>query len=393
VSPALERARRDWEAARLVADRERPRRGAGLTAGALAGATLQGPEITFPEGDEGEAVVVPKQRLRLELAAQQVLYRPGGRLAALRSDAAVQVADLELGRAEGDVANEVTRAFLGALAARAGAEAAARGAEQARAARQRVAQLLAAGRATPGERLQAEAEAAEAERAERGARREIVLADATLNRLLGRPLDAEVELIPPSDPPREPPSQEAAVAEALARRADLEILRRQANGADAGAALAALARRPTVTAGVGYALQTPSAFVARSSWSAGVTVAFPLWDGDRARLDAAEARARAASAREGLVELESAIQLEILQARTAVLDAADRIESARRGVAAAAELLRATEMRLERGLAAGLELVTARAALRRAEADATGARWDLHRAWADLERALGRDGK
>lgn len=389
ASPRVESARREREAARLAAGRDRPRRGAGLSVGAGAGATLQGPKITFPARDE-EVTVEPRARLRMTLSAEQVLFRPGSRLAGARADASEEVADLDLRRVEGEVAHAVTRAYLGALAARAGADATARGAEQAEAARERVAQLLAQGRATLGERLQAEAEQAEAERGARAARRAVMVADAALNRLLGRPLEGSLSLVPPPDPPSAPPAQETAVAEALSRRADVAIARRRADGAGVAAALSALARRPTITAGLGYALQTPSAFVARSSWRAGLSIAFPLWDGDRARSEAAEARARAAAARGGLAELESAVALQVLQARTAVEDAADRIESARHAVAAAAELLRATELRLTRGLAAGLDLVTARASLRRAEADAARARFDLHLAWADLEQTLGR---
>jgi outer membrane protein TolC len=389
ASPRVQQARQEREAARLAAAREKPGFGSGLSIGAAASGMIQGPRITFPARDE-EATVVPRRRLRLELTAEQVLFRPGARFAGTRATAAEEVADLELRRAEEEVALAVARAFLRALSARAGAEAAARGALAAQEGRRRVEQLLAAGRATPGERLQAEAEEAEAERAARAARRAVELADATLNRALGRPIEATLELSPAPEPAEEIPSQDAAVAEALRQRADLAILRRQAASAAAGAALAELARRPTVTAAVGYALQTPSAFIARSSWSAAVSVEFPLWDGNRARLEAAEARARAASARSGLTELESAVGLEVLQARLAVMDAADRVETTRRAAVAATELLRATELRLGRGRATALELVAARATLRRAEADAARARYDLQIAWAVLRHALGR---
>jgi outer membrane protein len=384
----IERARRERNAARLEAARERPRRGAGLSIGTTGSFTLQGPKITFPKNDE-EATVVPRRRLKLELRAEQTLFRAGQRLAARRAAASESAADLQLRRAEEDLAREVARTFFGALAARAGADAATRGAAQARAALQRVEALLAVGRATPGERLQADAERAEAERAVRTAEHGVTLADAALNRVLGRPLLAPVSLAAPPAPLPSLPGQEEAVASALRARPDVEALRQQARAAEAGAGLARLASRPVVTAGGGYALQTPSAFIARSSWDAGVAVTLPLWDGGRTRLEAAEAGERAAAARTALTELEGAVALQVLQARLGVMDAQDRADTLRRAVIAAEELLRATELRLNTGRATALELVTARATLRRAELDEARARYDLQIASAELRHAMG----
>lgn len=389
LSPRMERARRERLADRAKAERERPRRGAGLNVDAEASGTLRGPKLTFPARDE-EAVVDPRRRFRLELRAEQVLFQAGRHLAAERAAAAEAQADLELRRVEEELALSVVRAYFGALTARAAAETARRGAVQAQEARRRVEQLLAVGRATPGERLQAEAEEAEAQRAARAAERGIQLADAALNRLLARPLTQAAELVAPADLPSRLPPQQEAVAAALRERADVELLRRQVRAAEAAAELAQLSRRPTIIASVGYALQTPSAFVARSSWSAGVAVTFPIWDGDRARLQSAEARERAASARSALEELEGGVALQVLQARFGVIDAQERIDTTRRAVEAAAELLRATEQRLGLGRATALELVTARAVLRRAEAEAARARYDLHLAWAEFDFAVGK---
>jgi outer membrane protein TolC len=388
ASPQIERARRERNAARVVAEGERPRSGAGLSVGAAGSFTLQGPRITFPKRLE-EVTVVPRDRLKLELRAEQTLFQAGQGLAERRAVATESAADLQLRRAEDDLARDVAHAFFGALAARAAEETAARGAAQARAALERVEALLAAGRATPGERLQAEAERAEAERAVRAAAHGVTLADAGLNRLLGRPLLAPLSLVPPAAPPLPVPDQEAAVATALRDRADLEALRQQARAAEAGVGLARLAGRPVVKAGGGYALQTPSAFIARSAWDASVAVTLPLWDGGRTRLQAAEAGERAAGARSALAELEGAVALQVLQARLGVLDAQDRVETLRRATAAAGELLRATELRLNTGRATALELVTDRAALRRAELEEARARYDLRIAWADLRHAMG----
>jgi outer membrane protein TolC len=355
--------------------------------------------ITFPEGDE-EAIVTPPRRLKLELTAEQVLYRAGGRLAASRAEATETIADLQLRRSEGEARLAMVRAFYGVLGARAVAETAQRGAAQARAALTRVEALLEAGRATEGERLQADAERAEAERAVRAAGRGVELAEAEFNRVAGRPMGTVVNLSPPAPLPGagrgETPvtaaaSQSEAVQVALTSRADVLALRRQVETAETGAELARLGRRPVVTAGGGYALQTPSAFIARSSWLAMVSVTMPIWDGGRTRQDVDEARAGAASARSALAELEAAVAQDLLRARFAVMDAQDRIQTARRSTLAAAELLRATEQRLGFGRATALELVTARSALRRAEMEEARARYDLDVALAELRFAMGQE--
>jgi outer membrane protein TolC len=120
-----------------------------------------------------------------------------------------------------------------------------------------------------------------------------------------------------------------------------------------------------------------------------VAVTLPLWDGGRTRLEAAEAGERAAASRTALAELEGAVALQVLQARLGVMDAQDRADTLRRAVIAAEELLRATELRLNAGRATALELVTARATLRRAELDEARARYDLQIAWAELRHAMG----
>jgi outer membrane protein TolC len=387
----VERARREREVARVAAERERPRPGAGLNVAASGSGTLQGPKITFPERDE-DATVVPRRRLKLELTAEQVLYRAGRGLAASRATASEGNAELQLRRVEGEVRLAVVRAFYGVLGAQTVAETARRGAERARAALRRVEALLERGRATEGERLQADAESAEAEREVRAAERQIALAEAEFNRVVGRPMGVPVTIVSSPDVSLSPLlTQEEALRIALASRPDVLAMRRQVEAAEIGAALARLGRRPVVKASGGYALQTPSAFVARSSWMASVLVSVPIWDGGRTRGDTAEARAQAASAREALTELEGAVALEVLKARLAVLDAHDRIETTRRATAAAAELHRATEERLGFGRATALELVTARSALRRAELAEARARYDLHVAQAELQFASGQE--
>ena len=115
----------------------------------------------------------------------------------------------------------------------------------------------------------------------------------------------------------------------------------------------------------------------------------PLGAGARARFDAREAAARAASARVALEELRQGAALEVRQALNAIRSARRRRESATRAIAAADEALRISDLRFQAGRATGLEVAAARATLNRSRLDALRALSDWHGGLADLERATG----
>src|SRR2546425_188273 len=83
----------------------------------------------------------------------------------------------------------------------------------------------------------------------------------------------------------------------------IRALSAQVQIAEAGARLARSQTSPSVNLAAGYALQPPSAFVARSSWNTAVTLVVPIGMGARAKADAREASARAGAARVALDEL------------------------------------------------------------------------------------------
>src|SRR5205823_14963560 len=116
-----------------------------------------------------------------------------------------------------------------------------------------------------------------------------------------------------------------------------QALAAQVEAAEAGAALARLQAAPGLSLATSYALQTPSAFVARSSWTAGLTLTWPLGAGIRVRSDRREAVARAAAARASLAELREGAALEVRQALYTVRSAQRRRGAAQRSEAAAGE--------------------------------------------------------
>ena len=267
------------------------------------------------------------------------------------------------------------------------------GLEQARAHRRLVDDLVQAGRAARIDQLQGDVEVEQAATAAADAGDARDLAAAVLRRLLGQPAHPEAGTrasalaplaVAPVGEPGPPPDEARALA-AAERRPDIRALAAQVEVAQAGARLARSQAAPAVNLAAGYALQTPSAFVARSSWNTALTLVVPLGVGARAKADAREASARAGAALVALEELRQGAELEVRQALSAIRSA----QSAARTVAAAEEALRISELRFQAGRATSLEVAAARASLNRARLDALRALYDWHTGLADLEHATG----
>jgi outer membrane protein TolC len=187
----------------------------------------------------------------------------------------------------------------------------------------------------------------------------------------------------------DPDADVAAAPDLVLRRPDIRALAAQVEATKLAIGLIQVQSAPAVDLAVGYALQTPSAFVAGSSWSAGLTLTIPLGARPRVAAEAREIAARASAARVALAELEQGSRLELQQSLQSMRAARRRRASADRAVAAAAEALRIAELQFQRGRATSLELNAAGAALQRHRLDSLRALFDWHIAAADLERAMG----
>jgi HAE1 family hydrophobic/amphiphilic exporter-1 len=388
-SPAVQRARFEREANRAAAERDAPRFAPAVS---LIGAgILNEPRITFPRGTDGEATVVPETEGRLVLTAETPLFHAGTGRAARRARASLSAAELGYEQALLDLRRDVKKAYFNLLAAEAAMSVAQEGLEQARAHRRLIDDLVQAGRASHLDQLQGDVELEEAATAAADAADARDLAAASLGRYLG---DSQAGIPAPPLPvapvgqPAPPPDEASALAR-IERRPDIQALAAQVDAAEAGARLARLQTSPSLNLAIGYALQTPSAFVASSSWNTALSLVFPLGEGARARYDAREASARAAVARVSLEELQQGAALEVRQAMSAIRSARRRRESALRAVAAGEEALRISALRFQAGRATGLEVSAARATLNRSRLDALRALYDWHSALADLERATG----
>lgn len=254
---------------------------------------------------------------------------------------------------------------------------------------------LQGGLVSRADQLRARAALAEATLARQLAERDQVKAEAALKRAAGieqtRPLVLDWNATPPA-------ALDVAnlladlLAEAQRQRPDLQALQAAAASAQAEAELARAARWPSVSlvANSGRTFFLGDDRDPSTSYSVGVNLAMPLFDGGRL---AAVARAAERDAE----RLQAVVETQRSEVARAVTDAYHDVRHAqmqREGVVvqfeSASESAQAAEARYAAGVGSLLELLTAQAALARARQGAAQADSDWLAAFSRLNHALGR---
>jgi outer membrane protein TolC len=357
-------------------------------------------EFIVPTSGGASRVLYPdvpdKYATRMDL--QWPIYS-GGRTDALeraaRAEASAATADVAA--AQADLRLEVTRAFWALVTARATAGVVAQAMTRADAHLGDVRERFKAGFVPPNEVASADAQRSRQRMLLIDAQNQRALASAELARLIGvdllQPIEP-VELL--EGPPLSPAPLSGLLAEARTMRNERRSLEQRIEAADFQRVAAGAGTRPTVavTGGFDYARPNLRIFpIAKrwdDSWDASVAVRWPLWDGDRARTEAAQAGRLADAARQRLAEFDSVLALE-LQQRLLELDSGRAaIEAADQGVRAASEADRVVTERYRAGVATQTEVLDAEGALLQAELDRTRTFAGIRLAEARLDRALGR---
>lgn len=221
------------------------------------------------------------------------------------------------------------------------------------------------------------------------------LARATLNAVMVRPVDAEIEPVDGLDYLALDMTLDEAVREAWTRRPEALALDLSARVYDEFVGLARAEGQPSLdfTGRFGWSVRQPRNFFDRdfTAWSASVALNVPLFDGHRTAARVAQARAERAKLTHERVALENRIRL---QAR----DALDRLNVAR-GIFEAAELnvsqaqraLDLTQANYNHGAATTLDVIDAQAALTVAESARIEALYDHANARASLRWVTARD--
>lgn len=245
---------------------------------------------------------------------------------------------------------------------------------------------LRAGAGTRADVLQLQAKQAQSDDAWLQARNAVALARLALANAMNQPLDEGRPLAPATRPVR-PPVYETDFPGAMARRPDVRSQVLRVGVAERQVTIEQAAFWPTVNAN-GRATQRN---LQQAGVLAGVEVAWPVYDGARARSRTAAAQHALAAERLQLDLLQQAADLEIRQADLRRLEAQARKGTVRQAVTAAQEAYRIVVRRFELGLATVVEVADAQATLIRARQDEIRAAYDLLAADVRLRRALGED--
>jgi len=194
--------------------------------------------------------------------------------------------------------------------------------------------------------------------------------------------------------PRQAIALADAISAARAQRPELLRQERLSTAADEAVAGSRSGARPTVRAVAGYELSNPlpgsQSGRAVYGWTAGVQAQWAIFDGRATTARVAQARSRAAQARLTGEELTLAIDLEVRQAHSALVESNELLVASERVIEQARESVRLANARLQAGTATQLDLLEAQSALTLAQSNFAQAEHDYAVGLAALERATGR---
>jgi len=211
---------------------------------------------------------------------------------------------------------------------------------------------------------------------------------AALRTVMGLEPGAPVEVVAPPDPPALEVSEADARQRALQRP---EVRRAEADvrSSEAGLAIAMIQSGVTATVDGRYVLVgTGSTTGTPGSWSVGIGLSIPLFDGGRRAAAVEAARANLDAARARLESTRFLIQQEAALARIQALSAIAKVEAARRAALAAREAFNAAQGRYAAGVGTIVEVTTAQTELTAAEVALAQAAADRWTTTATLRRAL-----
>ncbi|WP_448580379.1 TolC family protein [Thermaurantiacus sp.] len=222
---------------------------------------------------------------------------------------------------------------------------------------------------------QARTRLAEAEAGLSGAHAEAAAARARFTALTGLPADG-VSTLP--RPPALPETRDAAVSAALASNPALAAAGRQADAAQAGVRLASAERLPVIGAFAEASAVRDQFFpdYTADEVAVGVRARWTLFDGTRPGR-VAEARAQASAARAGAEALRRQLEADTIAAWEGLAAARRTVEATERQQAAAAEMLRATQLEARVGMKPQLALLDAERDSLEASLSAARARGEL----------------
>ena len=211
-----------------------------------------------------------------------------------------------------------------------------------------------------------------------------------LLRAMGLPLETAVDLTDRlSYGPVEPVALEQAVRRALESRADWHAQKEREESMRLGQSAASMERLPSVSAFADYGSIGTSINNAIPTYSYGVSVRVPLFDGGRREARMAETASQYREEEIRTQDLRRQIELEIRLALDGLRSAGEQVKAAEEGLTLAEGELAQAQRRYEAGMTTGLEITDAQTRLQRARDNRISALANHSLARIDLAAAMG----
>jgi outer membrane protein TolC len=204
-------------------------------------------------------------------------------------------------------------------------------------------------------------------------------------------LDTDVELTDKLQyVPVDAVTLDAAKALALKERPDYQAQRQRESNARLAYSATTLERLPTLSATADYGSIGPGLNNAIPTYSYGISVRVPVFDGGRrdARRVESDSQYRAEKVRTN--DLKEQIELDVRLALDSLGSAAEEVEVAKDGLEMAGSELAQARRRYEGGVANSLEVTDAQTRLERARDNQTDALYKYSLARIDLAQAMGK---
>jgi outer membrane protein TolC len=184
-------------------------------------------------------------------------------------------------------------------------------------------------------------------------------------------------------------SLEAAVADAMEHRSDLQRARARVEAAEASRRAASGGNLPSLRVDGDYGVLGLSPSSVERTYSVAATVHVPIFDGRHTEARTAKADAELKQRQAELADLQSGIQFEVRSALLDIHAAEAAVELAKSGEALAREELAQAEDRFRAGIASTIELARAQDAVGRASEQYIASVYEHNVAKAELVSALG----
>ncbi|HMS55169.1 MAG TPA: TolC family protein [Fimbriimonadaceae bacterium] len=219
------------------------------------------------------------------------------------------------------------------------------------------------------------------------------LSKQALNNVMGRAIETPVEVAEVNASPTPDWTEDSLVQASLASRPELRAIGFQIEALQNIQRAQEGGLKPSLSLSANHTRNIDAqGFSSRDTSTTGtLALSLPLFDSGITRAKVSQAREDVRQAQIQLEQAKLGISLEVRQAITNLLNAKSRLEVAEKQVAFAQETYDIALLRDQVGEGIALQVIDAQAELTRAKSGLISARYDFHKAFAALQRAIGSD--